>query len=177
MQILKIAALQWAFLAIASRLVGAAFRVLETYNPNLRQQQTLSDSKTIIKREATAISLAWLFALGSNLILQPLVTRQKMGRYLAFSVQRCLEPLLLNLSADWSPILKEPVSSARLTRPDSTPGQPVQFRICHSPMGNSPKGNYPGIISPENFFASRLSGGCYKFAEASVSKGIHFSEE
>lgn len=93
-------ALQSAFVAIASRLVGATFRVAETYNPVLQKTRMISDPQIVFKREAITIAMAWGFALFTNLLLTPLAKRNHwsipttlfltgiLGTFIAESVAR-----------------------------------------------------------------------------------------
>jgi len=59
----KTAAIQGAFVAISSRIVGSAFRCLETLNPQFKQSNVGSDPKTVCIRELSTIGMAWGFAL------------------------------------------------------------------------------------------------------------------
>jgi hypothetical protein len=75
-------AVQTAFVAIASRLVGSTFRVLETLNPELQKSKVISDPKVVFKREAITMGLAWVFALLTNMAIDPMATRRGWNRQL-----------------------------------------------------------------------------------------------
>jgi hypothetical protein len=75
-------AIQTAFIAIASRIVGSGFRVAETYNPALQKAGLVMKPEVVIKREAITMGLAWCFALLTNMVIAPIGKRMGVNRNL-----------------------------------------------------------------------------------------------
>lgn len=76
MKFLQSTAIQTAFVAIASRLVGSTFRVADTFNPKLKDRQIANDPHVVMKREGITLVLAWMFALATNLGIAPLAKKK-----------------------------------------------------------------------------------------------------
>jgi hypothetical protein len=72
-------AVQSACVAVASRMVGASFRVAETYSETLQKSKVLGNPEAVLKREAVTVALAWVFALFTNILITPIAKRHKMG--------------------------------------------------------------------------------------------------
>lgn len=79
--VVKQSALQMAFIAISSRIVGSAFRCLETLNPNYQQSKVISDPRTVCIRELSTISMAWCFALATNKLITPFAEKRNWGNF------------------------------------------------------------------------------------------------
>jgi len=60
-----------ACIAISSRLVGSAFRCLETLNPDYQQSRVISDPKSVCIREFSALSMAFVFSLITSILISP----------------------------------------------------------------------------------------------------------
>lgn len=73
MNLFKTTVILSSFVAIASRLVGAAYRIVDTLNPDLQKTQVISSPKTVAGREAITIGMAFGFAFLSNHFLDPIV--------------------------------------------------------------------------------------------------------
>lgn len=78
------ATLQAAFIAISSRIVGSAFRCLETLNPNYQQSQVISNPRTVCIRELSTICMAFGFSLITSAVIKP---RAKVWGWSDFKVQ------------------------------------------------------------------------------------------
>jgi hypothetical protein len=72
-------AIQAAFIAISSRLVGSTFRVLETLSPRLQATRAISDPPTVLVRELVTISMAWGFAFLTHQAIKPFAQRRQWG--------------------------------------------------------------------------------------------------
>lgn len=62
---------QVALITISSRIVGSAFRCLETFNPQLQASNAGSDPKTVCMREMSTIAMAFGLALLTGNKLKP----------------------------------------------------------------------------------------------------------
>lgn len=67
---------QAAFIAVSSRIVGSIFRFGETLNPRFQKTRVISDPKTVLVRELVTTSMAWGFALTTNMVIKPLAERR-----------------------------------------------------------------------------------------------------
>ena len=79
--LIKKAAWQAACIAISSRLIGSAFRCLETLNPDYQQSKVISNPKTVCIRELSAISMAFVFSLITNVIISPWATARGWSNF------------------------------------------------------------------------------------------------
>lgn len=79
--VLTAGSIQAAFIAISSRIVGSAFRCLETLNPALQKAQVISDPPTVFVREMTTLAMAWSLALLTNMAIKPLATRRRWSNF------------------------------------------------------------------------------------------------
>ena len=73
--------IQAAFIAISSRIVGSTFRFMETLNPEFQKARVISDPPTVLVRELVTISMAWGFALLTNIAIKPLAQRKGWGNF------------------------------------------------------------------------------------------------
>jgi hypothetical protein len=73
--------LQMAFIAIASRIVGSAFRCLETLNPEYQKSKIISDPRTVCIRELSTICMACCFALMANKLIKPFALKRGWGNF------------------------------------------------------------------------------------------------
>jgi hypothetical protein len=78
------AVIQAALIAISTRIVGSAFRCLETLNPNYQQSQVISNPRTVCIRELSTIAMAFGFSLITSAAILP---RAKMWGWSHFKVQ------------------------------------------------------------------------------------------
>jgi hypothetical protein len=78
------AVIQAALIAISTRIVGSAFRCLETLNPNYQQSQVISNPRTVCIRELSTIAMAFGFSLITSAFIKP---RAKLWGWSDFKVQ------------------------------------------------------------------------------------------
>jgi len=64
------AVIQAALIAISTRIVGSAFRCLETLNPNYQQSQVISNPRTVCIRELSTIAMAFGFSIITSVVIK-----------------------------------------------------------------------------------------------------------
>jgi hypothetical protein len=130
--IIKQSALQMAFIAISSRIVGSAFRCLETLNPNYQQSKVISDPRTVCIRELSTISMAWCFALATNKLITPFAEKRNWGN---FRVQFLTSVIGTTIAESIGRLIAYHKASVK---PLTPPPQAVRF----APVQSTPAGAY-----------------------------------
>ena len=72
-----------AFMSIASRVVGATFRIGESYQPSVQAKGVTMDPDIIIKREVVGLVSSWVLSFVASLGAMPLVARYKWNQNIA----------------------------------------------------------------------------------------------
>ncbi len=80
-------AFRTALVSVASRMVGASFRVGEAYNPHLRNSGATLDPQVILNRELVGLALAWIFSFAASRFSSPLVRRFNLSaQWVTFAI-------------------------------------------------------------------------------------------
>lgn len=165
-------AIQTAFIAIASRIVGSSYRVAETFNPELKKAGLVMKPDVVIKREAITIGLAWGFSLLTNIVISPMCKRLKVnpnlvtfftlivGSVTAEALARLIAYRKMNNSIPTpqthvaAPMSQEtshasaahvitPVKPSAVQPVAARIGSPVQFNPYRQPMSIAPRYTMP----------------------------------
>lgn len=143
-------AVQAAFIAISSRVVGSVFRCLETLNPQYQQSKVISDPKTVCIRELSTISMSWCFALGINMLIKPFAKRQGWGD---FRVQFLTSLIGTTIAESLGRMIayRKALSNKALPLPLSQGGNSIPF-----PVNNSGRGAVSAPVQPWSIVSGGL---------------------
>jgi phosphatidylglycerophosphate synthase len=152
--LIKRTAWQAAGIAISSRIVGSAFRCLETLNPDFQQSKVISDPKAVCIRELSTLGMAFVFSLIANVIISPraeargwskfaiqfLTTvigttiAETIGRMIAYKKALPKSPTSATTTPHPLPVSANPVSPSRSSVPVALPQNSYTSPALRSPV-------------------------------------------
>lgn len=124
-------AFRTAFVSVASRMVGASFRVGEAYNPGLRKSGATLDPQVILNRELVGLALAWVFSFAASKFSSPLVRRFNLSaQWVTFAITllgNALAETISRVIAYRKKAVPAPVSGPDRFVRNSLPAHPRQY--------------------------------------------------
>lgn len=146
-------AVRTAFIATASRMVGATFRVGEAYRPDLQKNGATLNPSLILEREGIGLGLAWGISFLATKYSVPLVRRLKASAaWVTFAVTligNALAEIISRVIAYRSPGMAMP-GLLKPVMPQPLPHHPRRYVPLgtQAPLIRHPDMNPPSMAAP-----------------------------